>query len=87
MKLENFAMLGLAFALLSSAFGQNLSEDGNEQVCLSVPRGPPGPQGERGPPGDIIQCACNYTGLEDIIHSQQGLVACTCIYSVVVFNN
>ena len=49
-----------------------------EEVCLSIPRGPAGPPGPQGPAGDVIQCSCNYTDVENEIRSQRGLCLLFC---------
>jgi len=59
----------------SSAFQSRprLNESSHD-VCITIPRGPtgpPGPPGPIGPPGDVFQCACNQTNLEQEILSQQ----------------
>ena len=89
MTFENFAMLlVLAFVLLSSTFGQSTFGIDIEQWETVTSSGDGNEQEERvtvTPPGDVIQCACNYTDFEDNILSLQGLLACTYIVLFVLF--
>ena len=63
--------LEIVFALLFLRSAVYCQE--HKEVCISVPRGLTGPPGPQGPPGNMIQCRCNYTELQNEIHSQQGM--------------